>query len=477
MDFTTYDIILLIIFVVFVSFFLYRHRKNIKREGLLFLYKTSLGVKIIDRIGKKYKKTLNALGWVSIVLGFLLMLAMLYLFGRMVWLYVFQGDIVRLVKVPPITPLLPYLPQIFKLNFLPPFYFIYWIVIIAVVAIVHEFSHGIFAANKEVRIKSTGFGFFPFFLPVFLAAFVELDEKKMEKKKISSQLAVLSSGTFANFLTAALFFGILVLFFSLAFTPSGVVFDTYTYSAVNLESISSVNGLTVNNATYSQIFGLVNSSGKVLNEITVDGTKYLATSSFLSQQEGASDYLLLYDNAPAINANLSNIIIKVNGASITSKEELGKELLKYAPGEKITITTLFDGSDRDYEITLGKNPLDNSRAYLGVGFINRENSGLFWGMITVFTSFRVSEVYYKPAFQAADFIYNWIWWLVLVCLSVALVNMLPVGIFDGGRYFFLLMLAITKDKDKAKKIFKGVTYLFLFLLFVIMIFWGISLFS
>ena len=477
MDFTTYDIILLVIFVVFVSFFLYRHRKNIKREGLLFLYKTSLGVKIIDRIGKKYKKTLNALGWVSIVLGFLLMLAMLYLFGRMVWLYVFQGDIVRLVKVPPITPLLPYLPQIFKLNFLPPFYFIYWIVIIAVVAIVHEFSHGIFAANKEVRIKSTGFGFFPFFLPVFLAAFVELDEKKMEKKKISSQLAVLSSGTFANFLTAALFFGILVLFFSLAFTPSGVVFDTYTYSAVNLESISSVNGLTVNNATYSQIFGLVNSSGKVLNEITVDGTKYLATSSFLSQQEGASDYLLLYDNAPAINANLSNIIIKVNGASITSKEELGKELLKYAPGEKITITTLFDGSDRDYEITLGKNPLDNSRAYLGVGFINRENSGLFWGMITVFTSFRVSEVYYKPAFQAADFIYNWIWWLVLVCLSVALVNMLPVGIFDGGRYFFLLMLAITKDKDKAKKIFKGVTYLFLFLLFVIMIFWGISLFS
>jgi membrane-associated protease RseP (regulator of RpoE activity) len=476
MDFTTYDIILLVIFVLFVSFFLYRRRKNIKREGLLLLYKTSLGVKIIDRIGKKYRKTLNALGGVSIVLGFLLMLAMLYFFGRMVWLYVFQGDIVRLVKVPPITPLLPYLPQIFKLNFLPPFYFIYWIVIIAIVAIVHEFSHGVFAANKGVRIKSTGFGFFPFFLPVFLAAFVELDEKKMEKKKISSQLAVLSSGTFANFLTAALFFGILVLFFSLAFTPSGVVFDSYTYSAINLESISSVNGLTVNNATYSQILGLVNNSGKALTEVTVDGIKYLATSSFLSQQKGASDYLLLYDNAPAINANLSNIIIKVNGASVTSKEQLGKELLKYAPGEKVTITTLFDDSDRDYEITLGKSPIDNSRAYLGVGFINRENSGLFWNMIAVFTSFRVSEVYYKPSFQAAEFIYNWIWWLVLVCLSVALVNMLPVGIFDGGRFFFLLMLAITKDREKTKKIFSIVTYFFLFLLLVIMIFWGINLF-
>jgi hypothetical protein len=164
MDFTTYDLILLAIFVVFVAIFLYRHRQNLKREGLLLLYKTGVGVRIIDKIGKKYKKTLNVLGWISIVLGFLLMLGMLYLFGRMVWLYVFQGQIVQLVKVPPITPLLPYLPQIFNLN-LPPFYFIYWIVIIAIVAIVHEFSHGIFARHKEVKIKSTGFGFFPFFLP------------------------------------------------------------------------------------------------------------------------------------------------------------------------------------------------------------------------------------------------------------------------------------------------------------------------
>ena len=183
MNFTTYDLILLAIFVLFVSIFLYRHRKNLKREGLLLLYKTNIGIRIIDKIGNKYKKILNILSWISIGLGFLLMLAMLYFFGRMVWIYIFQSEIVKLVKIPPITPLFPYLPQIFKLDFLPPFYFIYWVIIIAIVAIVHEFSHGIFAVNKKVKIKSTGFGFFPFFLPVFLAAFVELDEKKMAKKK------------------------------------------------------------------------------------------------------------------------------------------------------------------------------------------------------------------------------------------------------------------------------------------------------
>ncbi len=476
MNFTTYDIILLVIFAVFVSIFLYRRRKNLRREGLLLLYKTRVGVRIIDRVGKKYNKLLSVLGWVSIVLGFLLMLAMLYFFGKMVWVYVFQSDVVKLVKVPPITPLLPYLPQIFKLDFLPPFYFIYWIVIIAIVAIVHEFAHGIFAANKKVKIKSTGFGFFPFFLPLFLAAFVELDEKRMEKKKISSQMAVLSSGTFANFVTAILFFGVMVLFFYLAFIPAGVIFDTYTYSAVSMESISAVNGIPVSNVSYSQVLNLIERSGKEINRVTAYGTVYLTTAAFLEEQGGASNYLLLYDNAPAINANLSSIITKVNGVSVKSREELGQELSKYAPGAKVIITTHSDDSDRDYEVTLGKNPQDASKAYLGVGFVNRESSGLIMKLVSVFTSFRASEVYYKPAFQAAEFIYNWLWWLVLVCLSVALVNMLPVGIFDGGRFFFLTMLAITKSREKAKKIFSAVTYFFLFLLLVMMVFWGLSFF-
>jgi membrane-associated protease RseP (regulator of RpoE activity) len=155
---------------------------------------------------------------------------------------------------------------------------------------------------------------------------------------------------------------------------------------------------------------------------------------------------------------------------------LGEELLRYAPGSKVTITTLVDDYDKDYEIILGKNPQNESRPYLGIGFINKENSGVFTKLVTLLTSFKDSGVYYKPNFQAAEFIYNLIWWLVLISFSVALVNMLPVGIFDGGRFFFLMMLALTKSEKKAKKIFQAVTYLFLFLLVVIMVFWGINFF-
>lgn len=477
MNFTTYDIVLLVIFVVFISIFLFIRRKNLKREGLLFLYKTGFGIKLINKVGNKYKKILSIFGWVSIMLGFLLMIGMLYLFGKMVWLYVFNAPLIKLIKIPPITPLLPYLPQIFKLNFLPPFYFIYWIVIIAIVAITHEFAHGIFAANKNVKIKSTGFGFFPFFLPVFLAAFVELDEKQMSKKKISSQMAVLSAGTFANLLTAAFFFGILVLFFSLSFAPAGVVFDTYTYSTISMATISSINNISVNNVTYTSVFSLINNSGKSLNEIQANNTKYLITTDFLSQQTGNSGYLLLYDDAPSIKANISNTIIKMNGVDIKSKKDLASELLKHSPGDKITVTTLFEDSDRDYELVLGHNPINRNLPYLGIGFIDRQNSGIFANVMKVFSSFRDSSIYYKENFAAAEFIYDLLWWLVLICFSVALVNMLPVGIFDGGRFFFLAMLALTKSDKKAKKIFSLVTYLFLFLLAVIMVFWAVTVFK
>ena len=66
MNFIALDISLLVIFVIFISSFLYIKRKNLKKEGLLFLYKTTWGIKLIDRIGKKYKKILGFLSYVSI---------------------------------------------------------------------------------------------------------------------------------------------------------------------------------------------------------------------------------------------------------------------------------------------------------------------------------------------------------------------------------------------------------------------------
>ena len=162
MSFIKYDIILLILFTLFVAIFLYINKKNLKKEGLLFLYKTKWGIKLIDKTAKTFPKILKSLSYVSISVGYLLMAGMLYLFGKIVWVYISAPEIVREIKVPPITPLIPYLPQAFKLDFLPPFYFIYWIVVLAVIAISHEFAHGIFMRRYNIKINPLVLDFFLF---------------------------------------------------------------------------------------------------------------------------------------------------------------------------------------------------------------------------------------------------------------------------------------------------------------------------
>jgi membrane-associated protease RseP (regulator of RpoE activity) len=471
MSFLIWDIGLLVIFVILVSIFLFKRRKELVREGFLLLYKTKWGIKLINNFGKKHEKLLNVLSYISVGTGFILMGLMIFLFGKVVWTYIFESEIVSLIKIPPIMPLLPYVPQIFKLNYLPAFYFIYWVIILAIIAISHEFSHGIFAINKKVKIKRTGFGFFPYFLPVFLAAFVELDEKKMEKKKIFSQMAVLSAGTFANVICGILFLIVLVSFFSLAYSPSGIVYDTYMYSAVGFAGISSINNISVQNADYNLILNAMEE--EKINEIIANGEKYLATKKFIESQTESEEYILFYNDAPAIKSGLGNTILEINGIEINSYEKLGEEILKYSAGEKITITTLENNSEKNYEITLEENPEIKDTPYLGIGFFVRENSGSLSKIISLIKN---PNIYYEEKFNGADIIYNLLWWLVLISFSVALVNMLPVGIFDGGRFFYLTILAITKSEKKAKKAFSFMTYLFLGLVLVTMIFWGINLF-
>ena len=114
------------------------------------------------------------------------------------------------------------------------------------------------------------------------------------------------------------------------------------------------------------------------------------------------------------------------------------------------------------------------KAWLGVGFATQESSGLLGRISNFLFSFKKPNVYYKPKFEAGLFIYNLLWWIVLISFSVALINMLPVGIFDGGRFFYLTILAITKSERKAKRTFSFVTYFFLFLILLLMVFWLFS---
>jgi len=470
MDFMLYDLIFLVVFALFIAWFLYRGKKNLKKEGLLLLYRTPWGIKLIDKVGKKYKKTLCFLSYVSITLGYLLMIGALWLVYTILKIYVFHPDVVSQIKVPPIMPLIPYIDKV--VTFLPPFYFTYWIVILAVIAISHEFAHGIFMRRYNIQIKSTGFGFFPFFFPIFPAAFVEQDEKSMTKSKNFEQKAVLSAGTFANVIVSILFFGVLAIFFTTSFSPAGVVFDDYSYSIVDISSITSVNGVLVANPTVESLSGLVENFS--FNKIEANNTQFVGIKGFPGE-----GLIALYDDSPAIKAELNSAILEINNQKVTTIEELGNELDKYSPGDKIEIKTkLNEKGEEIKEVSLSQAPPGREgKVWLGVVFYKRDSGGIMNKIFSAASSFKKANTYYESKIgDLGWFIYNLLWWLILISISVALVNMLPVGIFDGGRFFYLTILSLGGSEKLARNSFKWITYAFLFLLVAIMVLWVSALF-
>jgi len=465
MAFIIYDIILLVLFVIGVSLFLYKKRKNLKKEGLLFLYKTPWGLNLINRVGTKYPRTLKFFSYVSVFLGYVLMIFVLYLILKMVWIYLFNLEFVKAIKVPPIMPIVPYVDKI--VPGLPSFYFIYWILILAIIAITHEFAHGIYSVYNKIKVKSTGFGFFPFFLPVFLAAFVELDEKKMQKQKIFPQLSILSAGTFANILTAIFFLIVMILFFSLAFQPAGVVFDDYVYSAIPISTITMIGNISFENPTYEELILL----DDYANVKTRDN-EYFEVKDFFDEE-----FVLVYENSPALLGGLKGAIINIDGKSVQNLEELKTEIKGKNIGDEIELITKTNEGEEKYEITLGKNPFEENNAWLGIVFENYNTESIGGKIAEIINSVKDKNVYYEPKFDGVCiFIYNLLWWIILISISVALINMLPVGIFDGGRFFYLTILGLTKNEKIGRKSFSLSTSFFLFLLLLVMFAWFISFF-
>src|SRR3989344_6122478 len=180
------DLIFAIIFygIIYILFLKFRNKFEIQNK-IFVLYKTKLGLKSMDSLAKKYPRILNFLGYISILVGFV---GIIFIF------YILIDGTLKLIITPASQPVLsPVLPGV-QIPGLPNLSFWHWIISILIVATVHEFCHGVYSRLSGVKIKSSGFAF----LGPILAAFVEPDEKQMNKKSTKQQLAILSAGPFSN---------------------------------------------------------------------------------------------------------------------------------------------------------------------------------------------------------------------------------------------------------------------------------------
>lgn len=467
MSFVIYDLVFLALFALVAIVFLYRKKHNLKRDSLLYLYRTKIGLRIIEWTSKKYEKVLKPLQYVVVASGYILMATVVWWIGKITYVYLTSPTLAQELRIPVVTPLIPYIDRLFAVDFLPPFYFTYWILIIALIAIPHEFAHGIFARLNKIKIHSTGFGF----LGPFLAAFVEQDEKDMKKAKKFPQLAVLAAGTFANVIVTILFGIIIWLFFVIAFTPAGVYIGGYSVSTLDISKISPLNSSLENYSLPSFLddgFIKVSSEGK---------TYFINSNSISLVSEQNITFIYAYDDAPAINSGLNGIITRVDETNIESYDQLRKVIISHSPGESISIITLIEENLTKTNIILGER---DGKAFLGIAGISplTKPSGFnklyqFFDPVKYHTY--ISGTYYSSLLgDFGLFIYQFLWWAIIISFSVALMNMLPVGIFDGGRFFYLTIWGITGSEKIGARAFKISTWLILLVLLAWMIKWLVA---
>lgn len=435
-NFMFYDIIFLILFSLFIGIFLFKHRKKLEKDGIMYLYRTKLGIEYIEKFSKKFSKVLKAIIPLVIAVGYMLMFVMIYLLYQTVKIYVTVPKITDVISAPPIMPLIPYFPQLFGVeSFMPPFYFTYFLLALLVVAVVHEFSHGVFMRLFKIKIKSTGFAF----LGPILGAFVEEDKKNFAKKKTKERMTVLAAGVFANFLFGLIFFGILVLFFSLSYVPAGYNFNVYATSNPSQSFLSDLN-LSSNNLSSLR-----------------------------------SDNLTLFYDEKSLQIMNLGVLKSINGQEITSYKEMRATLANKSVGEIAFVGIELNKTIKEYNLTLIAHPSRKGEVSLGLGNLIAPSTSVKAKIIDLFTNYKDPTTNYETKFASADFFYNLLWWIMVINFLVALFNMLPLGILDGGQFFQLTILSIFKSEKTSAKIIFWTKKIIFFAFILMMVYWLKSL--
>ena len=140
------DLTLALVFYAFLVLYILRNKSKFEFHGKIFaLYKTKLGLKLMDKIAKKFPRLLNLLSYVSILVGFIGM--------GLIFDWLFKGTFDLLFVAGAAPAVAPVLPGIKVMPGLPVLSFMHWILAILIIAVIHEFSHGIYARLYKVKVK------------------------------------------------------------------------------------------------------------------------------------------------------------------------------------------------------------------------------------------------------------------------------------------------------------------------------------
>ena len=323
----------------------------------------------------------SASGLETVLLLFSLSFALggLMLFG--IGALVFQAyDIIAklLIGKTPCPGVAPIIPgvQIPNVPFVPPVYV--WFVFL-VMLVVHEFSHGALIKRANAKLKSVGLllaGILP------IGAFVEPDEEEVKKRPERQQLRIFAIGPAANLYSIPIFIAVFILI-SLA------VFPVISPTIEGMQKGSEIESVEITRVLEDRDLcgNTIESLGK--NELE---------EGWIIREYNGFELNNLYNLNHAFASNDKNVSIVLE----TQEGETIEKRFELRPQTMIGIQI----SKESINYVPGKEP---SQEY-----------GLIAMAINVFEGF----------FS----------WLILLSFAIALVNFLPVSVFDGARIAKIMLL-------------------------------------
>lgn len=303
------------LFIIILSIFIYKKRKDVKLEKLLFpifyiiMYRSKTGIKFIDRFAEKHKNGIQLFGYTAITAAIFFMLYAF--FNILVLLWVF-------IKVPEIKEgaalILPF-TNVAGIGYLG---FLHFIIALFLIIIIHEGAHGLVARAHGIKIKSTGLAILGLLAPIIPGAFVEPDEKQVAKQSSLVQYSIFAAGPVINIILAYL------IIFTMPFVGYGIF--TQTDLAPFESRITDPTGFTFN----------------AINE-----------------------------SYPAYQVGMKNgIITHVNGAETLDYQSFTDAIYGIRPNEQINITT----NTTTYSITTTNSPDNPQRGFIGIRPVANERN-------------------------------------------------------------------------------------------------------
>ncbi|MDI6806694.1 MAG: site-2 protease family protein [Candidatus Aenigmarchaeota archaeon] len=155
----------------------------------------------------------------------------------------------------------------------------------------------------------------------------------------------------------------------------------------------------------------------------------------------------LINKTPAFYANLSGIILEINGSEIKNLYDLATFLNKTKPEQNLTIKT----TERVFLLQTIKHPEIEGRGFIG---IRNLDTAFKWKYFDTYQSenFRISS----------SIFFTLLGWIFIANLGIGMANLLPIRPLDGGLIFEEFARKIFKERGEA--VTRFVTSLTLFLI-------------